>query len=99
MMVERLFPPDDRWYMMSLAFCPREVSQVPQHFRCSETQATCDDCFARQIHSLGMVRKIAHLQAKPLDCYKNYFLVILFFFLHGYMHVRAEVCVCVCVCV
>ena len=34
--------------MMSLALCPQVVSQVPQHFRSSEKQATCDDCFARQ---------------------------------------------------
>jgi len=27
---------------MSLALCPQVVSQAPQHFRSSETQATCD---------------------------------------------------------
>ena len=34
--------------LMSLALCPQVVSQVPQHFRSSETQATCDGCFAYQ---------------------------------------------------
>ena len=34
--------------MVSLALCPQVVSQAPQHFTSSETQATCDGCFARQ---------------------------------------------------
>ena len=34
--------------VMSLALCPQVVSQAPQHFRSSETQATCEGCFARQ---------------------------------------------------
>ena len=34
--------------VMSLALCPRLVSEAPQHFRSSETQATCQGCFARQ---------------------------------------------------
>ena len=34
--------------MPSLALCPHVASQAPQHFRSSETQATSDDCFARQ---------------------------------------------------
>ena len=34
--------------VMFLALCPQVVSQAPQHFRSSETQATCDGCFARQ---------------------------------------------------
>ena len=33
--------------VMSLALCPQVVSQAPQHFRPSETQATCGGCFAR----------------------------------------------------
>ena len=33
--------------VMSLALCPQLVSQASQHFRSSETQATCDGCFAR----------------------------------------------------
>ena len=28
--------------------CAHMVSQAPQHFRSSETQTTCDGCFARQ---------------------------------------------------
>ena len=32
----------------SLALCPQVVSQCRQHFRSSETQTTCDGCFARQ---------------------------------------------------
>ena len=32
--------------VMSLALCPRVVSQVPQHFRSSETQTSRDSCFA-----------------------------------------------------
>ena len=50
--------------VMSLALCPQVVSQAPQHFRSSETQATCDGCFARQsicllvsLHS-GMSRAV-----------------------------------------
>ena len=34
--------------VMSLALCPQVVSQAPQHFRSSETQATCEGCFDRQ---------------------------------------------------
>ena len=34
--------------VMSLALCPQVVSQAPQHFRSSETQAACEGCFARQ---------------------------------------------------
>ena len=34
--------------VMFLSFCPQVVSQDPQHFRYSETQAACDGCFARQ---------------------------------------------------
>ena len=34
--------------MMSLTLCPHVVSQTPQHLRFSETQATCDGCFACQ---------------------------------------------------
>ena len=30
----------------SLALCPRVVSQVPQHFKSSETQTSRDSCFA-----------------------------------------------------
>ena len=33
---------------MSLALCRQVVSQAPQHFRSSETQATYDGCFSRQ---------------------------------------------------
>ena len=32
--------------VMSLTLCPQAVSQAPQHFRSSETQATCDGCYA-----------------------------------------------------
>ena len=32
--------------VMCLALCQKEVSQAPQHFRSSETQATCDGCIA-----------------------------------------------------
>ena len=31
--------------VMPLALCPRVVPQCPQHFRSSETEATCDGCF------------------------------------------------------
>ena len=34
--------------VLSLALCPQVVSQAPQHFRSSETQATYDGCFSRQ---------------------------------------------------
>ena len=34
--------------VMSSALCPQVVSQASQHFRSSEKQATCEDCFARQ---------------------------------------------------
>ena len=34
--------------VVSLALCPQVVSQVPQHFRSSEKQATCEGCSARQ---------------------------------------------------
>ena len=34
--------------MMSLALCLQVVSQASQHFRLSEKQATCEDCFACQ---------------------------------------------------
>ena len=47
-----------------LVLCPQIVSQAPQHFRSSETQATCDGCFVRQsvcsvisLHS-GMSRAV-----------------------------------------
>ena len=50
------------WYL--LALCPHIVSRAPQHVISSETQATCDDCFARQsvcsvvsLHS-GMSRAV-----------------------------------------
>ena len=33
---------------MSMALYSQVVSQVPQHFKSSETQATCDGCFSRQ---------------------------------------------------
>ena len=31
--------------VISLALCPQVESQVPQHFRSSEKQATCEGCF------------------------------------------------------
>ena len=34
--------------VISLALCPQVVSQTPQNFRSSETQASCDGCFDRQ---------------------------------------------------
>ena len=34
--------------VMSLALCPRVVSQAPQHFSSSEKQAACEGCFAPQ---------------------------------------------------
>ena len=34
--------------VMPLALCPQVVSQASQHFRSCASQATCDDCFARQ---------------------------------------------------
>ena len=34
--------------VMSLVLCPLVVSQAPQHFISSETQAACEGCFARQ---------------------------------------------------
>ena len=34
--------------VMSLALCSQILSQTPQHFRSSETQTTCEGCFARQ---------------------------------------------------
>ena len=50
--------------VMSLALCPQAVSQAPQHFRASETQAIYDGCFACQsvcsvifLHS-GMSRAV-----------------------------------------
>ena len=49
---------------MSLALCLQVVSQAPQHFRSSETQAPCNGCFSRQsicpvisLHS-GMSRAV-----------------------------------------
>ena len=33
---------------MSLVVCPLVVSQASQHLRSSETQTTCEGCFARQ---------------------------------------------------
>ena len=35
--------------VMSWDLCPRVVSQAPQHFRSSVTQAICDGCFTRQV--------------------------------------------------
>ena len=35
--------------VMSLALCPQVMSQVPQHFRSSEKQATCGGCFAASL--------------------------------------------------
>ena len=43
----RLAPPGGRWCDV-LGFVPAGVSQAPQHFRSSETQATCEGSFARQ---------------------------------------------------
>ena len=50
--------------LISLPLCPQVVSQAPQHFRSSTTQATCEGCFARQsicsvisLHS-GMSRAV-----------------------------------------
>ena len=37
----------------SLAFRPQVVFQAPQHFRSSETQATCGDCFFPLGYPLG----------------------------------------------
>ena len=34
--------------VMFLALCQQVVSQAPQHFRSSETQASCNGCFVRQ---------------------------------------------------
>ena len=31
--------------VMCFALCQQGISQAPQHFRSSETQTTCDDCF------------------------------------------------------
>ena len=39
---------DYRCGYCTLAVCPEVVSQAPQHFSSSETQAACDGCFARQ---------------------------------------------------
>ena len=43
--------------VMSLALCPQVVSQAPQHFGSSETQATCD-----------MVALLASLSARSFLC-------------------------------
>ena len=50
--------------VMSLALCPQVVFQATQYFRFSETQATCEGCFARlsirgvvSLHS-GMPRAV-----------------------------------------
>jgi len=42
---------------MPLDLCPQVVSQAPQHFRSSETQVTCGDCFAHQSN-----RSLRHVQ-------------------------------------
>ena len=52
--------------MMSLALCSQVVSQAPQHFRSSEIEATCDDCFAHQsicsVISLHSMSRTVHPQ-------------------------------------
>ena len=54
--------------VMPLVLCPLVVSQAPQHFRPSETQAACGDHFARQsictvifLHS-GMAKTVHPLE-------------------------------------
>ena len=58
--------------VMSLAFCPLVVSQTPQQFRSSETQATCEGFIARlsvcsviSLHS-GMSRAV-HPQSSKVS--------------------------------
>ena len=46
-----LFQATDR--VMSLALCPQVVSQAPQHFRSSETQATCEGLLCPPVCLLG----------------------------------------------
>ena len=59
--------------VMSLALCPQLVSQAPQYFKSSETQATCEGCFARQsvcsvvsFHS-GMSRAVDPQEFSEVD--------------------------------
>ena len=53
--------------LMSMAFCPHVAFQAPQHFRSSETQASCDSCVVRQsvclvsFHDHGMSSTV-HVQ-------------------------------------
>jgi len=44
----RLSTPGDLWCDVLSFVCSQKVSQVPQHFRSSETQTTGDGCFTRQ---------------------------------------------------
>ena len=52
--------------MMSLVLCPLLESRASHLFRSSETQATCDSCFASQSifsvisHDSGMSRTLVH---------------------------------------
>ena len=59
--------------VMSLALCPQLVSQTLQHLRYSETQATCEGCFARQsicsvvsLHS-GVSRAVYPQEVSKVD--------------------------------
>ena len=49
--------------VMSLAYCPQVVSQAPQHFRSSETQAAYDSCFFSSVYlhiHWSICRPLAH---------------------------------------
>ena len=62
--------------VLSLALCPQVVSQAPQHFRSSETQATYDGCFSSQfIDSVILLHSGTSLQAKTRHEKQKFFLV------------------------
>ena len=48
--------------VVSLALCPHVVSQVPQHFRSSEKQATCEVSFFPPGYLLGRFSSRRHVQ-------------------------------------
>ena len=60
--------------VLSLVLCPQVVSQAPQHFRSSETQATYQGCFSRQsIDSVIFLHSCSSLQAKTRQEKQKFF--------------------------
>ena len=64
-------PPGGRWCDV-LGFVPAGVSQAPQHFRSSETQATYEGCFARQY--ICSVIPLPPIMSRVVQCTHRSFL-------------------------